>query len=239
MIFGAVHGEVVVQLEAPRRNLLHGFGLIDDIFEGGEVKLHPAMPHGGIGLYRPGHAVGMGADRPRGHRHPRAIFLAEEFIHRHASGLAHQIVHRRAQAQRGLVTDPIEGIRADVLVQNLLPLRPLAFAQTDQARVGVDHVNGTLRQVVVVDQFIGPGFVVGEGDPVDLDLGDFHSPIHRAKGESPVPIFAARRPGCARLGAISCARESPHRNRRSGSEHVAPSLHDPRFEPNRRRAVAW
>ena len=178
VVFRAVHGEVVVNPETLRRHLLHGLGLIDDVFERRQVKLHPRVTLFRIGLHSSGHAVGVGTHRPRRHRYPGAVLLAEELVRRHASRLAHEVVHRRSQSERGLIADPVEGVRANVLVQHVLRFRARAFSQAKQATVGTHYVYRALRHVVIVDELVGPVLVVLEGDPVDVDVGNLHDPIY-------------------------------------------------------------
>ena len=103
VVFGAVHGEIVVQLEPLGCHLLHGLGLIDHVFERGQVELHPRVALLGVGQHGSGHAVGMRAHRPRRDRYPGAILLAKELVHGNAGGFAHEVVHRRPQTEGGLV----------------------------------------------------------------------------------------------------------------------------------------
>ena len=120
------------------------------------MELHPRVPLFRVGRHGPGHALGMRAHRPRRHGHPGAVLLAEELVHRHPRGFAHEVVHRRSQTEGGLVAYPVEGVRADVLVQHLLPFRSPAFAEADEPVVGADDVYRALRQVVVVEELVRP-----------------------------------------------------------------------------------
>ena len=103
------------------------------------------------------------------------MLLAEELVDRYPGGFAHQVIHRRPQAERGFVADPVEGVGADIAVQHLLFFDPLGFTQADQAAVRVDDVDRALSQAVVVAQLIGPGFVVRQRHSVNVDVGDLQN----------------------------------------------------------------
>jgi len=70
VVVGAVHGEVVVDLEPPGCHFPHRLGLVEDILEGGEMVLHPGVALLGIALDGFGHAAGMGGDGPAAYRNP-------------------------------------------------------------------------------------------------------------------------------------------------------------------------
>ncbi len=120
---------------------------------------------------------GWELNRPCRHRHPGPILLTEELVYRYTGGFTHQVVHRRTQAEGGLVADPVKGVGADVAVQHLLFFDPLRLAQAGQTAVGADDVDRALGQVVVVNELVGLGFVVLQRYPVDVDIGDLQSAV--------------------------------------------------------------
>ena len=95
-------------------------------------------------------------------------------LHRHASGLAHQIVHRCAEAQRHLVPHVVEGVGTDVTVDRFLGLRVVRFSETDEAVIGMDHVDRACDRPLVVVELGGDPIHVRQGNAMDLNLGDFH-----------------------------------------------------------------
>ena len=174
MIVGAVHGEVVVQAEPLRRYTLHGLGLVDDILEGRQVELHPCVALIGVVSDGRSHPLRMRTDRPGRHRNPRSMFLAEQLINRHASGLAHQIVHRRPQAKGCLVPHPGEGIRPQIALDRLLRFGALAFTQPDESIVGAYHIDRAPSHVVIVTQLVGAPIDIAQPDLARFDRCDFH-----------------------------------------------------------------
>ena len=72
---------------------------------------------------------------PRRHRHIPAALRPEEGVAGLADGLAHQIIHGRAEAEVDLVVEVLEGVRADVVVLRAGPSRqahPLTAAVRTQ-----------------------------------------------------------------------------------------------------------
>ena len=174
MVVGAVHGEVVVDAKARRSHRLHRRSLVEDILERREVVFEPGIAQIGVAQYGFGHVVRVGRYCPRADGNPRAVLLTEELVDRHAGGLAHQVVHRRAQGQRGLVADPLEGIAAEVLVDDLLRLGAAALAESAESAIGVSDVDCAAGGAVVVVERVGDPVAIGDGDLVDLDLDDVH-----------------------------------------------------------------
>ena len=175
MIVGAVHGEVVVDFEAGRGDGLHSFGLVEDVFEGREVVFEPGVAGLGVALYCLGHVLGVRRHSPGANRDPGALLLAEELVDRYSGGLAHQIVHRCAQGQRGLVADPCKGVGAEVAVDCFLCFgRAAAFAEAAKAIVGMRDIDGAACRAVVVVERVGDPVVVFGRDFVDFDVDDLH-----------------------------------------------------------------
>ena len=172
VVVGAVHGDVVVDAEPLGGHFLHGVHLVHHVLEGREMVLHPCVAHGRKVLDGLRHALGMGRDRPGGHRHPAAVALPEELVDGDSCRLAHQVVHGRPQSQRVLVSHPVEGAGADVFFDGLLGLRASALAQSGQPGVGMHHVDGPFPGTVEVVELIGDPVHELLGDVVDLDVGD-------------------------------------------------------------------
>ena len=84
VVIGAAAGEIVVDLESGRSHGLHGLGLVEDVLKGRQVEFEPSVALGGVGLHGLGHVTGGARHGPTAHRHPRAVLLPEELVHRHA-----------------------------------------------------------------------------------------------------------------------------------------------------------
>ena len=102
------------------------------------------------------------------------MFLSDQLVDRYARGLAHQVVHRRTQRQGGLVSDPVEGIRSDVLVDHLFRFQFVSLAQPRKPIIGVRDVDRPLCRTVEVVQLVRYPVLVLEGDFVDFYFCDFH-----------------------------------------------------------------
>ena len=174
VIVGAVHGEVVMDAESFRGHLLHRLGLVEDVLERGKVVLEPGVSLAGVLFDGLGHALRVRRNRPAADRHPGAVLLSDQLVDRNAGGLAHQVVHRRAQTQAGLVSHPVEGVGADVLVDDFLRLGTPALAEADQSLVGLHLVDGAPGRAVVMVQLVGDPVDVLQLDFVYVDVGDLH-----------------------------------------------------------------
>lgn len=85
--------------------------------------------------------VGRLRNRPAPHGRPSPDLLAEELPARHTCVLAHQVVHRGAEAKAGAVAHVLPRAGPYVGVDHLLGLAvATALAEADQPRVGVDDV---------------------------------------------------------------------------------------------------
>ena len=138
------------------------------------MVFHPGVALGRVFPHRFGHAFRMRRNCPAPYRHPGPVFLSDQLVDRYVSGLAHQVVHRRTQRQGGLVSDPVEGIRSDVLVDHLFRFRFVSLSQPNESIVGVRHVYRPLCRTVEVVQLVRYPVLVLEGDLVDFDFCDFH-----------------------------------------------------------------
>ena len=97
-------------------------------------------------------------------------------------GLLSRGLSRPNALLRGLCDDSSRGVAFALprrVVSSVAPasLSHSAVAPRGQAAVGADDVDRALGQVVVVNELVGPGFVVLQRYPVDVNIGDLQSAV--------------------------------------------------------------
>lgn len=108
-----------MDLESPGSDLLHRPHLIEHVLERRQVILQPGIASLGIPLDRPGHPRGSRRNGPAGDWNKSPLTRSEELVNRDSRGLSHEVVHRHAEGQTGLVANPVEGIRPFVLADHI------------------------------------------------------------------------------------------------------------------------
>ena len=171
--------EVEVDFETRRRYLLHGRGLVDDVLDLVDVILDPPIPparrlpdlfgHGGRLLRH-----GPGADRD-----PGAQLATHQLPRRQLEVPPHQIVERHVDPQVRLGIYPVEGVRVDVFLAQLVAIRARtpALAQALKPRVGVQDIHGAVlqRMAVIARQRRGVEVLIGRQNQMHFQVGYTHS----------------------------------------------------------------
>ena len=141
------------------------------------MVLQPRVASSRVAFHGLGHALRVGGNRPAAHWNPGPMLLPEELVHRHTGGLTHQVVHRRAQGQGQLVAHPVEWVRAEVALDNVLRNSSAAVAEAGEAGVGVGDVDRAPGRTAVVIERISEPVLVWQADLVELDFSDLHGSI--------------------------------------------------------------
>ena len=185
VIVGAAHRDIELDLESRWSHLLHGLELVEYVFERREMVLQPRVASPRIPPDSLGHVARIGRDGPRTDLDPATLPLAKQTVHRHAGGLAHQVIHRRPQPQRCHVANMIERIGADVALADRVGFQCSTLAQPHQPVVRLHLVDKSFRRPVEVLQFVVNPLVVPRMNLVNLDRLDTDRTVRQRLGTPP------------------------------------------------------
>ncbi len=190
--------QVVVNLEPPWRDCLHGPGLLDDILNFVRVVLEPAVAH-------PGCLANLGCHGRGGLRHgpERYGYLVshlgpDEFPGGQLQVLAHQVVEGHVDGQVAALCNPVKwtGTQVGLQVIRRQGVFPPAFSIAGDPHVRGDHVNGSCLDILTVIAEQGLPVVITVWRIKGYGLDGLNSQLVLSLADSPaLPGRQRRRPG--------------------------------------------
>ena len=170
---GAV--EVVLHAEVRRRHLLDRRRLLDNIVESPRFALQSTVPAPGRFQHLGRRILRRHTRHPPAHGHPLAHLLTHQLPRGDPQMFAHQIVAGHVQVEPPLPHHVVEGIGADIEIEQFLVHgRAGVLAQPDEAVVGVESVHRHLFGDAEVVELRADALFVWHHEGQHFDLLDLH-----------------------------------------------------------------